>query len=389
MLVGIIGAPNKGKSTLFSALTLHDADIANYPFTTIDPNKGLTYVAVDCAEKKVDLKCNPRNSLCVEGKRYVPINIIDVAGLVEGASSGKGMGNQFLNDLSTADAFLLVVDLSGKTDSSGNPCEDCDPVEDVTMVKSELVQWISGIIKKHMKALSKSNDSVGDLYNILAGLKIKSDDIKNTIRELALSDSHINWNDESLFNFSSKILDISKPILIVGNKYDINPDKSEANLKRLKEKFGNVEWCSAAIELALKKADKSGSIKYIPGDKSLKVVGELNPDQKKAIDFMSNFISKDGTNVQDVINYVVFKLLKEIVVYPVEDENKYSDHFGNVLPDAILVPEGSTAYDLAAKIHTDIAKNMLYAMDAVTKMRLSKNYVLKDGDIIKIVSAAK
>lgn len=390
MLVGIIGAPNKGKSTLFSALTMHDVQIANYPFTTIDPNKGLTYIAEECAEKRVNLKCKPRNSLCVDGTRFLPINVVDVAGLVEGASEGKGMGNQFLNDLSTADALLLIVDLSGKTDSAGNISQDSDPVEDVNMVKKELTNWMAGIIKKHIRVLAKREDGADALYEILTGMKVSKQNIEDTVKELSLPSGRITWDDAQIEKFSERIIEISKPILIVGNKYDLDVDKSEKNLARLKEKFKNVEWCSAAMELALKKADSSGVIKYTPGDKSFEIKKEnISDDQKKALNYMSDFIKDKGTNVQQVLNHLIFGLLNDIVVYPVEDENKYTDHFGNVLPDAILLPKGSSTYDLAMKIHTDIAKNMLYAIDAVSKMRLAKTYELKDKDIVKIVSAAK
>ncbi|ASI13469.1 stress response regulator YchF/OLA1 [Candidatus Mancarchaeum acidiphilum] len=390
MLIGIIGAPNKGKSTLFSALTMHDAQVADYPFTTIDPNKGLTYVAVECPEKRLGTKCNPRNSLCVEGTRYVPVNIVDVAGLVEGASEGKGMGNQFLNDLSIADALMLVVDASGRTDSSGNPCSNCNPVDDVNMVNDELHKWLAGIIKKHIKAISRREDGIDALYEILTGMKITRAEIEDTINELKLSSSRINWDDAQIYKFAEKLIEISKPVLVVANKYDLDTATAKANVESLKENFKDVEWCSAVIEYALRKANEKGVIKYSPGMKSFEILNsEISEDQKKALSFMANFIKGEGTHVQDVINYIVFKLLKEIVVYPVEDENKFADHFGNVLPDAILVPEGSTAYDLAMKIHTDIGNNMLYAVDAVKKVRLAKNYVLKDGDIIKIVSAAK
>ena len=391
MQIGIIGAPNKGKSTLFSAITLNEVAIADYPFTTRDPNIGIAYATSQCVEKELSVKCRARNSLCVDGTRMLPINIIDVAGLVEGSHEGKGMGNQFLNDLAGADVYLLVVDSSGKTDPAGNHnSENNDPVKDVLMVKDELRAWLAGIIRKHMNVLSRSYDGVEALYSILASLKVSKESISYAINASFLTSNNINWKDSDIEAFSNNLLTAAKPILIVANKFDSK--ESEQHVNDLKEKFGeqNVIACSAAIELALRKATKQGLISYKPGDRSFEILKQgISEEQKTALGYMKDFISKKGTNVQEVINNAVFKLLDDIVVYPVEDENKYSDHFGNVLPDAILIKDGSTSLDLAAKIHTDIAKNMLYALDAKTKMRIGKDYLLKNNDVIKIVTAAK
>jgi ribosome-binding ATPase YchF (GTP1/OBG family) len=104
---------------------------------------------------------------------------------------------------------------------------------------------------------------------------------------------------------------------------------------------------------------------------------------------MGRFIAARGTGVQELLNGIVFVLSNSIVVYPVEDENRYTDHYGSVLPDAVLMRDGSTAYDLAMTVHTDIANSMLYAVDAKTKMRLPKDYVLKNNDVLRIVTAAR
>ena len=390
MLIGIIGAPNKGKSTLFSALTLNEVEIADYPFTTIDPNKGVAYATKDCPEKELGTKCKARNSLCVNGTRKIPVNIIDVAGLVEGAHLGKGRGNQFLNDLAAADALMLVVDSSGKTDPAGNSSVSSNPEDDVLMVKSELIDWLASIISKHMKQLSKREDGLNALAEILTGLKISKDEIKSGIYSTNLSESNISWSEKDTRRFSEEIMKKSKPILIIANKSDAKD--SETRINGLKSVFGdaNVIATSAAIELALRKADKQKIISYEPGSRQFEILEKnISKDQENALRYMAEFIKKSGTGVQSLTNHIIFDFMDNIVVYPVEDENKYTDHFGNVLPDAILLKKGSTALDLAATIHTEIAKNMLYAVDARTKRRLSKDYVLKDNDVIKIVSAAK
>jgi len=388
LLIGIIGAPNKGKSTLFSALTLNEVHIANYPFTTISPNFGIAYITKECVEKELHTKCSS-NEVCKNGERLIPINLVDVAGLVKGAHEGKGMGNQFLNDLATASAYMLVVDASGKTDPNGNPCESCDPVDDVKIVKDELVEWLYGIVKRHMKTVEKRTDGINALYEILAGLNMPKTQIEDAVNSCGLTSNRINWPDNEIKRFSAVLIEKSKPVLVVANKFDV--EGSEKNYEKFKAAFGDrVEWCTAELELALRRAAKNGLIDYTPGARNFTMIKKgLPEDQISALKYMQAFISRKGTNVQNILNKLVFDILNNIVVYPVEDENKYADHFGNILPDAILIKKGSTAYELAALIHTDIAKNMLYAIDAKSKLRLPKNYVLKDNDVIKIVSAAK
>ncbi|MCL5239687.1 MAG: YchF-related putative GTPase [Candidatus Marsarchaeota archaeon] len=389
MLIGIIGAPNKGKSTIFSALTMASAEIADYPFTTIKPNLGVAYATRQCVEKELHVKCKPRNGLCINGVREIPINITDVAGLVPDAHLGKGMGNQFLSDLAGASAFIQVVDLSGKTDIHGNAGEGYDPAEEVLAVRKEVALWLAGIIVKHKGALSKRNDGEKALVETLTGFGLKDAQVRKAAEACGLGTSQIAWDEKEAYAFADKLLAISKPTVVAANKLDMaNPEA----LERLRKKLDGytVIGCSGAVELALRKAAAGGIIDYAPGSAGFEVKREVGAEQKKALDYMSDFVKKNGgTGVQEVIDTVVFKELKEIVVYPVEDENKYTDHFGNVLPDALLVTKGSKAVDLAEAIHSDLAKGMLYAIDAKKKLRVAKDYALTDNDVLRIVSAAK
>jgi ribosome-binding ATPase len=388
MLIGIVGAPNKGKSTLFSALTLKDVEIADYPFTTINPNMGIAYISRQCVEKELNVKCTARNSLCENGIRKIPINIVDVAGLVEGAHEGKGRGNQFLSDLAAADVLILVVDASGKTDPEGNSCSGCDPTKDVEIIRNEIIEWLSSIVKKHLSKISKRTDGVIALQEVLTGLKVNADQIKSAIGRAQLTEVKISWDDAGIKRFATQLLKESKPIIIAANKCDAKG--ADENIGKLQRGFENVIATSGAIELALNKAKNNKIIDYASGSKTFNIIKEdITPDQRNALKYMLDFLKEKGTNLQHLVNYSVFDIMKDIIVYPVEDENKYTDHFGNVLPDAILIKKGSTAFDLANSIHTDIGKNMLYAIDARTKMRLAKDYVLKDNDVIKIVSAAR
>ncbi len=153
-----------------------------------------------------------------------------------------------------------------------------------------------------------------------------------------------------------------------------------------------VPTCADA-ELALRNASDHGLIKYVPGAGDFEVAdsSKLNEKQNAALEFLrSNVLKRLGsTGIQKCLNDSMFKLLNMIVVYPVENENKYSDKPGHVLPDAKLVPKGTTAHDLAYIIHTDIGENFIHAVDCRKHMRVKADHVLENGDIIKIVSAAK
>ncbi len=389
MLVGIIGAPNKGKSTIFSALTLAEAEVANYPFTTIKPNFGVAYITKPCVEKELGVKCKPRNGLCVNGMRQIPVNITDVAGLVPDAHLGKGMGNQFLSDLAGATALIQVVDLSGKTNMQGDACDKCDPSEDVIAIRKEMALWLAGIILKHVKALQKRSDGDVALSEILTGFNVNVELIRKAAELSYVNTTNINWKENDSYKFSDKLIEISKPTIVAANKLD---KSAEGALDELRGKLKGYEviGCSGAIELALRKASAAGVIDYAPGANGFTIKKEVSPEQRHALDYMAEFIRKNnGTGVQDILNRIVFGMLGDIVVYPVEDESKYTDHFGNILPDALLIRKGAKAKDMAEMIHGDLANNMLYAIDVKKKLRIAKDYILNDDDVIKIVSASK
>jgi ribosome-binding ATPase YchF (GTP1/OBG family) len=389
MLVGIVGKPNVGKSTFFKAITMAEVEIASRPFTTIKPNRGVAYVKFPCPEKDLGKKCNPQNSLCVKGNRFVPFEVLDVAGLVPDAHKGRGLGNQFLDDLRQADAFIHVVDLSGRTDEEGNPTTGYDPLRDVRFLERELDQWFFGIVKKNWShfvrrvSITRGNFAEEMVEN-LSGLGIRYDHIVRALLNLGLHQEELaEVEEETLYKLSSELRKVSKPMLIVANKSDL-PGAME-NLKSL-EDYG-VVVCSAEVELALREADSKGMIDYIPGEDSFEVIGNVNETQKKALDFMLEFLKKNkGTGVQDAINKAVFGLLGSIVVFPVEDENKLTNNKGHVLPDAFILRHDSTALDLAYAVHTDIGEHFVRAVDCRTKRSVGKDYKLKSGDVIKIHS---
>ena len=384
MLIGIAGKTNTGKTTLFGAATLVDAEISNRVFTTIEPNKGVTYVRTDCPCKELGLKCNPVNSKCVNGFRFVPVKVVDIAGLVPDAHLGKGLGNQFLSDIMEASALINVVDVAGSTDSSGNTVAPGthDPAEDIEFFQKEIDYWMLGILMRTWNQIKKSNKFNQDIYKQLSGLGIRQEEIDDAIHKTGING---NSEEKELLNFIEILRKISKQIIIAANKIDI--PEADAIYNKLKEKFSSVA-CSAESELALRRAAEKNLIKYMPGDSSFEITGEMDEKHKVALEFIRKnvLLRYNSTGVQDLINKAVFDLLNMIVVYPVENEHKYSDKKGNVLPDAFLLPKGSTALDLAYRVHEDIGKKFIAAVDARTGKNVSANYELNHGDIISIKS---
>jgi len=399
VLVGVVGKPNVGKSTFFAAATLKDVAIADYPFTTIQPNVGVAHLKTKCVCRELGVTDNPRNSLCVNGTRLVPVKIVDVAGLVEGASKGKGLGNQFLDDVRQADALIQVVDASGSTDLEGRkvPPGSHDPLGDVTMVEHEFDLWMFGILKKDWEKATRSLEQTGGkivehLAERLSGLSVTFADVEQVVLHLHLrTEKPSAWTDDQIMQFVVETRKLTKPSLVAANKADL--PTSAPNLDRLRQTGRRVVPCASEAELLLRKAAEHGLVTYSPGDPAFAVRDptKLSPAQSNALRMVEEMVMKvyGGTGVQDAINQSFFDLLNAIVVFPVEDESKFSDKDGRVLPDAYVMKGGSTALDLARTVHTELAEGFLYAVDARSGKRLAADHRLNNRDVVKIVSSSK
>ena len=395
MLIGLIGKANVGKSTFFSASTENIVNIANYPFTTVKPNLGICHVRIKCVCTEFGVKDNPVHSICVDGIRYIPIQIIDVAGLVPGAHAGKGLGNKFLDDARQADALIHVIDISGSTDFEGRPLTPGtgNPLEDVRFVDEEFDLWLVSIIKRdwdHIRELDSSGLTTAQiLKKRLSGLGVTESTIDKVLNKFNLHNKKIrSWTEQELFNFCQNIRRIEKPVVIAANKADLLT--SQNNLEKIMEKYTHVIPCTSELEVLLRKAAKNGFLHYLPGDASFEIKEnmQLSEKQRYALQIVSSFIKKYGsTGVQEILNVACFDLLKKIVVYPVEDESKLTDKKGNILPEAYLLNEDSTSKDLAHVIHDELGKGFLFAIDVRTKRRLGADHILKNNDVVKIVSA--
>ena len=393
MIIGILGKPNVGKSTYFKACTLANIEISNRPFVTILPNHGIGYVKIDCIDKEFNVKCNPHKGYCVNGMRFVPIDLMDVAGLVEGASEGKGLGNEFLNDLSAADAFIHIVDISGETDAGGKVTKNYDSVADIKMLENELDLWYLGILNKVWKGFARIvQNTKQELHKAIAnqfsGLKVTEDDVKRIlVRGKYNLEKPADWSAEEIRRFAHELRHFSKPMIIAANKCD-RPDAAK-NLKNLKNTYPEliIVPCSADSELSLRLANNAGLISYVPGEIDFKALKELSPKQKDALELIRKNVLKvyGNTGVQEVLNKVVFDLLKYIAVFPA-GAHKLADSKGNILPDCFLLPTGSTALDFAFTIHTDLGKNFIRAINARTKMVVGKDHIVKHRDGYEIIT---
>ena len=396
-IVGVVGKANVGKSTFFGAATLKPVEIAGFPFTTIKADRGIGYIRAPCVCKEFDVQDNPVNSACIDGVRLIPVDLIDTPGLIPGAHQGKGLGNQFLDEVRRADALIVVADASGATDLNGQPVEagTNDPIEDVRMFEREFDLWLNSLLKKDWDRVSRTAQSKKEaiskhLEEGLTGLGINRYQIAQAVQSAGLDEfmsSH--WTEEEFSHFTTQLRKTSKPLIVAANKAD--RDEAEPNIDRIRAAGYKVVPTCAEAELALRRAAEMGLVDYTPGDSDFKIKTpeKLTAGQLKALERIKErvFGKWGGTGLQEVINEAFFSLLNMITVYPVENAEKLSNHQGQVLPDCFLVPVGTTSKQLAAMIHTELAESFIFALNARTKQRLGDSYILENDDVIQIVSA--
>jgi ribosome-binding ATPase len=398
--IGLIGKTNTGKTTFFNSATLATADISNYPFTTKQPTVGNANAVSLCVHKELNLQDNPKNSRCIDGWRFIPVELVDLPGLIKGAWEGKGLGNKFLSVAAQSDALLHIVDASGSIDAAGRIAEpgSGDPIADIGDIEEELVMWylklLEGNRDKISRAINSGTDMQSAISDVFRGIGVNEEHVKLALQENRLENHKFDeLGAQESKDFSWSLRDISKPTLIVANKVDL-PSATD-NFKRIREEYNDmiIVPSSADAELTLRRAANLGLIRYFPGDERFEIKDQsiLTDKQKWAL----NFIRKDildeymRTGVQFAINVAVFKLLKMNAVYPVAEASRLSDKSGNVLPDVYLMKSGSTVEDLAKEIHSELAKGLLYAIDIRDGLRLPINYEIKDRDILSIISARK
>ena len=382
--IGLIGKPNAGKSTLFSAITATSVEIADYPFTTLSPNIGTSFIIRDCPEPLIGKKCSPNHGSCADGKRYIPVQIVDVPGLIEGASQGKGMGNQFLQSLIDAEALIHVFD-GFSIFSSDNPKAALKrEIEDIW---NEVIAWAADLISRDWERFSKKADASGErlekqLSRKVSSLGIGEGDLRHLLSKTSLPQKLSLWGKDDFDAFSKSLFTFLKPIVNVANKCDLLSDNQ---LGLIGDSEFKCKLVSAEYELALQKALDHGMIgsRMPPFDRR----ENLNTQQASALNRIEEFLRKPSISRPfEILDEIVEHVLNLIVVYPVYDESSWTDKNGNVLPDAFMMSKGSTPVDLAYRVHTDIGEGFIRAVDCKTRMVIGRDHELRDGDVIRIVS---
>ena len=389
--VALAGKPNAGKSTFYQAATMADVDVGNYPFTTIDANRGVSHVRTRCPCLDLEARCDA--DTCRDGKRYVPVELLDVAGLVPGAHEGKGLGNQFLDALSNADVVLHVVDAAGATDEAGEPVEvgTYDPVGDVEFVERELDLWLAAIVADNWETIERQSrspafDFEAALTEVLTGVGATEYDVMAVLRELEYSTDPMAWDDADREALARLVRERTKPIVVVANKADLAPAET---VERLRGAADRVVPATAEGELALRQAAEGGVLTYDPGDEGFEITGDVSESQAEGLGRIRDVTEEfGGTGVQTALDEAVYDLLDHFTAYPVQNATNWTDVQDNVLPDAFLLPAGSTPKDLAYAVHSDIGEGYLHAVDARRSRRIAEDHELEEGDVVEIVSTA-
>lgn len=355
MQAGIAGIPNAGKTTLFNALTRASAECATYRFTTVEPNIGVVHVHDKRLDKIAEV-LNPQKVI------YASIKFTDVAGLIEGASKGEGLGNKFLSEIRNVD--VIVHALRGfELETEGPP----EPIKDAEIVTSEFILSDLELVERRIEKISKK---------AAHGDKQKEEELKNLLlvkdrlssgKPLRLMNTDKLHAGKSFF----ENLITSKPVLFVLNVSELNSGKLEALKKKVteyaKKQKGEFLVSAAKTELEL---------------------SSIN-DEKERTELSEAFGIKEST-VKKVAR-AAYQLTGQISFFTVVSN----------ICQAWEIKKDSTALEAASKIHSDIAKGFIKAevvnwkdlittgswQDAREKGKLAiegKNYIVQDGDVLKI-----
>ncbi|EGG24944.1 hypothetical protein DFA_03189 [Cavenderia fasciculata] len=406
LVVGCVGKPSAGKSSFLNAATDSNAKVGNYPFTTIEPNYGVTYYPSVCPCAKYDKidQCAPRYGRCDKGVRYLPVKMLDVAGLVPGASEGKGLGNQFLDDLRHADVLLHVVDVSGTTNEKGEETTGYDPINDIQWLKDEIHNWIYNNLWKRWGNITRKQKATKSLAEIILHKKLSGYGTKLVVVKTTLDSMQVHepidlssWDADAVHRFVDAFLDVRFPIILVLNKVDMS--SSDQNITKICSKYPDMKMIptSALAEIFLRKMKSQNYINYKEGDDNFDT-NETLSTLKKCDEKLFSRLEKlrdlvlfryGSTGVQETIKAAV-ELKEYIPVYPVKNLKSLScdKAGGSILRDCMLVPKGTKVREFAGMLHPDLEKFYLYA-EGMNGQRLGEEEEITNlNNIIKYTTAA-
>ncbi|KAK0283326.1 hypothetical protein LTR35_006400 [Friedmanniomyces endolithicus] len=395
-LIALVGKPSSGKSTTLNSLTDTTAKVGNFPFTTIEPNHAIGYLHLACACSRTSLpnntppspsaptplhlRCKPNYGACLNGIRSVPIELLDVAGLVPGAHLGKGLGNKFLDDLRHADAFIHVVDVSGTTDQEGKATRGYDPSADIAWLRDEIVRWVLGNLMQKWGGLKRRHTgikatAVETLQGQFSGYGSTSAVVARTLDRLALKQPLQEWDDKTIELVVNTFVDEKFPTVIALNKIDHpDADKNVAKIARV-EPAERLVLCSAISEVFLRRLAKQGFVRYSPGSEFVDTREDLIEQGDPDGGGLKEMDEKLRTRIENLKDMVLYRfgstgvnqvltraseVLGLVPVFPVRNIASFGSGDGGgageraaVFRDCVLVKKGSTVGDVYRKVMGD------------------------------------
>jgi len=388
--IGLVGKPSVGKSTLFNAATMNDVPEGAYPFTTIDPSIGEAYVRTPCAAPEFDESCQPSVGMCRDGTRFVPVKLVDIAGLVPGAHEGRGLGNQFLTDLNETDVLVHVVDFSGTTDIEGEQTEGHDPREDIDFLEDELDAWYLDILEKGIDRFESKQLSDPDPEDILAeqlsAFGISPAQIKQVILAADLDVAPLSWDDAEKERLARDLRKRTKPMVIAANKMDTAAAQDNWDEITTDPAYEHLTFVpvSAHAEKALKNGAEQDVIEYTPGESTFEITADLPDEKAKGLEQIREFVQKfDGTGVQQALEAAVFDVLGLKAVFPGSASGTWSK---GPFRDCFLLPADATAEEFAYHLHSDIGDGFLHGIDCRSDRQVGADTVLDDRAVVEVVS---
>ncbi|TDH69598.1 hypothetical protein CCR75_002576 [Bremia lactucae] len=418
LVLGCVGKPSAGKSTFFNAVTDGKAKIGNFPFTTIEPNEGITYYMTPCPclDKNKTSVCAPRYGKCEKGTRYIPVKLLDVAGLIPGASEGAGLGNKFLDDLRHAQVLLHIIDVSGHTNEKGEETVGYDPIHDADWLHTEIHQWVFNNLWKRWASIARRQNAtkssmqstfVGQLsgYGATPSLVSKVLDRLNVKERIDLT----TWGEAEVHLLVSAFMEVRFPTILVLNKAD-QGDNTDQNIENLVEKYGNDRCfvASAAAECFLKAANKQRYIRYDPGSMFYSTLEDDNNDQAKAdATSLKPIPTKIRNRLERISDMVLFRfgssgvraainaaveLADVVVAYPVKSLKTFATDTTpgiankGVFADAIIVKRNSTIMELAFRISQFLGSNFAFAEGEDGRRRADNDLITSNNVILKFTT---
>eukprot|EP00915_Cephaloidophora_sp_WS-2016_P004666 GHVH01006218.1.p1 GENE.GHVH01006218.1~~GHVH01006218.1.p1 ORF type:complete len:407 (+),score=52.87 GHVH01006218.1:179-1399(+) len=355
LLIGCVGKPSSGKSTFFNAVVEQcSAKMGAYPFTTIEPNRGVAFYHTECPCKKFAVECDPIEGICEDGIRKVPVNLLDIAGLIPNAHAGEGLGNKFLDDIRLADVLLHIVDISGTTNAKGEETVGYDPTGDHQWLMSEITEWIFNNLWGHWQSIvrkssSGTTDGLKVLHEKLSGYNCKINTVKETLQKcgyFGLVDFSL-WTRDDVHRFCETFVDVRFPTVLVLNKSEKGVGGSDVNVVRMTRKFPSVPviMASAKSEVQLRELSREGYIDYNSLTGKVELLKDV-PDREE-FEFIQDFVlfRCSSAGCQQAIQAAI-NLINRRVIYPVDSLVAIRNQKGPSFSRSILVSGDVTIKEL-------------------------------------------